>query len=45
MSKFSVAVDNIGLGNAVVSVEAKVVVVGDEGSVVVLITDGIGSML
>ena len=46
MSKVSVAVDidSVGLGNAVVSAKAKLAVVGNEGSIVVL-TDGICSML
>ena len=47
MSKVSVAIDidNVGLGNAVVSAKAKLAVVRNEGSIVMLITDGICSML
>lgn len=47
VSKVSIAVDTdtVGLGNAIVSVETKLVAVGDEGGIVVLITDEICPIL
>ena len=47
MSKVSLAVDTdmVGLGNAIVSVKAKLVAVGDEGGIVVLIMDEICPIL
>ena len=47
MSKVSIAVDTdtVGLGNAIVPVEAKLVAVRDEGGIVVLTTDEICPIL
>ena len=47
MPKVSIAVDTdmVGLGNAIVSVKAKLVAVGDEGGIIVLTTDEISPTL